>query len=144
MNQPRILLLDDDRDVLSAFARIAGRLGYCVDSTLHLDSALWCLGRYLHSVIISDYWLQGINGFEALAALHQVNPQALCLLSSGDRTTADLKLPSFIRKVIPKPWDVTELRQTLAEIQGSYRLLPAYVSDSESAPVGKLKTARVP
>ena len=60
----RILIVDDDSQVLHLFEAFLGRKGVVVDATFSAEEALKLLGNNKYDLIILDIRLQGMNGVE--------------------------------------------------------------------------------
>jgi len=65
----RVLLVDDNPDVVRAFARLVRALGHDVEVTFSGDEALVAGQRFLPHVVLMDIGLPGLDGYQTAAAL---------------------------------------------------------------------------
>jgi CheY-like chemotaxis protein len=65
----RVLLVDDNRDVVRAFARLVRALGYDVEVTFSGDEALAAAERFRPDIVLMDLGLPGLDGYQTAAAL---------------------------------------------------------------------------
>jgi len=82
----KVLVIDDERDMLENCSRIIGRLGYeCVtlDDSTEADSVI---ERELPFVILTDFSMPGRNGLDVLKLAHEIDPDIAVLLISGYAT----------------------------------------------------------
>jgi len=82
----KVLVIDDELDMLENCSRIIGRLGYeCVtlDDSTEADSVI---ERELPFVILTDFSMPGRNGLDVLKIAHGIDPDIVVLLISGYAT----------------------------------------------------------
>jgi EAL domain-containing protein (putative c-di-GMP-specific phosphodiesterase class I)/CheY-like chemotaxis protein len=78
-----VLLVDDDRLVLSSWARVLRASGYAVE-TLHESSRLReVLGSGGFEVVVTDVRMAGLDGFGVLRTVHEQAPEVPVLLATG-------------------------------------------------------------
>lgn len=65
----RVLLVDDNRDVVRAFARLVRALGHEVEVAFSGDEALAAAERFRPDVVVMDIGLPGLDGYQTAAAL---------------------------------------------------------------------------
>ena len=115
----RILVVEDEPDLLRGLASILREEGYAVDEAEDgekgLQKALWTD----YDVLILDVMLPGINGFEVLERLRVRKTTPVLLLTARDQSTDRvLGLDSGADHYLPKPFDLPEL---LARIRALIR-----------------------
>lgn len=112
----RILFVDDDAPVRTAFARSLRATGLNVDLADTPESALELAEKTSYAVIVSDYRMPRIDGLDLIEQLRQTQPDATYMLVSGE---CDLSLAlqavneHNVSYVLPKPWDPQELAVVL-------------------------------
>jgi CheY-like chemotaxis protein len=74
-----VLLVDDNRDVVRAFARLVRALGHDVEVTFSGDEALAAAERFRPDLVLMDIGLPGLDGYQTAAALRST--------PWGERTT---------------------------------------------------------
>jgi PAS domain S-box-containing protein len=94
--QPRVLLVDDDPDVLTLSARALRPDGYEVICAGSGDAALQLLRERRVDVVVSDFSMPGMNGAQFLARVKAVYPDSLRLIVSGQ--TMNRAMQSGLRK----------------------------------------------
>jgi two-component system, NtrC family, sensor kinase len=102
----RVLLVDDEPQVLAALRRVLARRGFEVMTAPDAESALQQLPGVCPDVVISDFRLPGLNGVELLNSVSKLIPNARRALLSG---YADLNGHTFEGTFLRKPWDTAEL-----------------------------------
>jgi len=79
----RILVVDDNEDLLDTFSQILKRKGFDVETAADGSTAV---DRYLHgdfNVTLMDIVLPGINGVEAFRRIREIDPGASVILMTG-------------------------------------------------------------
>ena len=115
----RILVVEDEPDLLSSLAGILREEGYAVDEAEDgesgLQKALWAD----YDAVILDVMLPGIDGFEVLERLRVRKRTPVLLLTARDQSTDRVRgLDSGADDYLPKPYDLPEL---LARIRALIR-----------------------
>ncbi len=119
--EPRILLVDDEPDVLEALAlalRRAKEFQAVVDTATSGPSALERVARDKYHVVIADHRMPGMTGVELLHRIGATNPDIVRILITG---YADLDVAvdavdrARVHYYIQKPWSNDELRLTVLE-----------------------------
>lgn len=113
---PRLLFVDDDAMVSRLFERLAGRLGYAVDTASGSSDALRMSTFREYDVIATDLMMSGMNGVELVERLAETSANTVFLLVTG---AADLT-PFYsqvadrrIAGVLAKPFEPERLEQAL-------------------------------
>lgn len=115
----RILVVEDEPDLLSGLASILREEGYAVDEAedgeIGLQKALWTD----YDAVILDVMLPGINGFQVLERLRVRKTTPVLLLTARDQSSDRVRgLDSGADDYLPKPFDLPEL---LARIRALIR-----------------------
>lgn len=113
----RLLLMDDDRNVLNALRReLQG--DYAVEAFSDPYEALQrCLEPGFDLAVV-DYQMPEMNGVEFLKQFRKLQPDAVCIMLSGEADFGALigtVNEAHVYRFIGKPWDGAELAATLAE-----------------------------
>ncbi len=112
----RILFVDDDPPVRTAFARTLRTRGFDVELADSPANAIKMAETQEYAVIATDYRMPDIDGLELVAELRNQQPLATYMLVSGE---CDLELAMAavnnhnVSYVITKPWDADELDSLL-------------------------------
>jgi PAS domain S-box-containing protein len=125
--QGRVLVMDDEPDILSFSHVVLKRLGY--EAELARDGAE-AIRRYREaaeggkpfSAVIMDLTIPGgMGGKEAIKRLLELDPKARAIVSSGysnDPVMAEFQKHGF-RGVVAKPYQIHELAKVLREVTKS-------------------------
>jgi len=106
-----VLLVEDDRVVQEAAARILRLEGLTVDRADDVSDAVARLRNAEHHVVLSDLMLPGFSGFDLLDRLANDRPHVPAILITG-YATIENALRAFKHGAfdfLPKPFDVAEL-----------------------------------
>jgi type II secretory ATPase GspE/PulE/Tfp pilus assembly ATPase PilB-like protein/DNA-binding response OmpR family regulator len=113
----RILLVDDEANVLKALGRVFREENYRVLAAASGTEALEILAREPVQLIISDYRMPGMNGAEFLRRVKDAFPDTIRIMLTGHAHTNAVMgavNEGAVYKFILKPWDDDDLRVTVA------------------------------
>jgi len=120
--QPTLLLVDDEENILNALTRMLRRDGYRILTATNAQDALDILGRNDVQVVISDQRMPGISGTELLSKVKEMHPETVRMVLSGytdlSAVTAAIN-QGAIYKFLTKPWNDEELR---LQIRDAFRI----------------------
>ena len=108
----RVLFIDDDPPVLTAFGRTLRSHHFEVDLADSAKKALSMAEKQEYAVIATDYRMPEVDGLELVGKMQQIQPDATYMLVSGE---CDLELAMeavngrSIGFVITKPWNPEEV-----------------------------------
>jgi diguanylate cyclase (GGDEF)-like protein/PAS domain S-box-containing protein len=117
----RLLLLDDDENILRALVRVLRRDGYRIYTATTAAKAFDLLGRHAIQVIISDERMPDVRGTVFLSQVKDMYPETIRIVLSGyaDLTSVTEAINcGAIYKFLTKPWDDDDLR---AQIRAAFR-----------------------
>ena len=111
-SKPRILIVDDEENIVKALARHYKFLGYNVSCATNAEEALSLLASERTEVVISDIKMPGMDGLDLLKEIRSQYPMTRVIMITG-YVTLDNLLSAFRRGAdtcIFKPLnDLTEL-----------------------------------
>jgi CheY-like chemotaxis protein len=116
----RVLVVDDASEVVALCVNMLQSLGYGARGATRGDAALDLLRREVFDLVILDYRMPGMNGFEVLEEARGIRPAALFLLLTGFGT-ADLVDQASARgfhSVLLKPFRRDDLRTAVERLLG--------------------------
>jgi type II secretory ATPase GspE/PulE/Tfp pilus assembly ATPase PilB-like protein/DNA-binding response OmpR family regulator len=122
----RILLVDDEPNVLSALRRIFRQESYDVVTCNDPKHALELLAAQSFQVIISDYMMPGMNGGELLKQARALHPGMIRIMLTGHadvNAVISAMKAGAVYKFILKPWNDDDLRVTVALALQQFELL---------------------
>jgi len=123
MENVQILVVDDEKSILSALNRALTREGIQVMPTNSPKQALQLLSQEKFAVIISDMMMPEMNGVELLEMARQISPETMRIMLTGN---ADVKMAieainrGSVYKFLVKPWLDDELFQVILEALSVY------------------------
>ncbi len=125
MARERILIIDDEEDMLENCSRILGRLGY--EPLLELDPQKG-VARFEQEqpiITLTDLRMPGMDGLEVLRAIRRLDPEALVILFTAFATveTAVEAVKEGAFDYIAKPFSGDQLRLVIERALTQRRLL---------------------
>ncbi len=122
----RILLVDDEANVLSSLRRIFRRENYHIESAMSGEEALKVLSQNTFQLMISDFKMPQMNGAELLKQVKSLYPETIRIMLTGYADT-DAVMGAInegaVYKFILKPWNDDDLRITVGLALEQYDLL---------------------
>jgi len=123
----RILFIDDETNILRALERIFLDDEYEILTAGSAGEALEILASISPvQVVVSDYRMPLMNGVELLRTVREKWPETIRAILSGYADTEAVVSAindGQIYRFIPKPWNDTELRMTIAAAVKQYQRL---------------------
>jgi DNA-binding response OmpR family regulator len=112
----RLLLVDDEPDLLSTLGEILQEYGFAVVSAWDGEDAVEIASVFQPNVVITDYRLPGIDGVTTIHRLREGRPNLRAILVSGNITvrTRQLAQTEQVDSILEKPLSVPELLLNLA------------------------------
>jgi two-component system, OmpR family, response regulator CpxR len=139
----RVLIVDDDRGLVSLLERFLQKEGFQVESAFDHDSGLQAARSGEYDAIILDVMLPGGSGFDLLKSLRSESLVPVLLLTArGESVDRILGLEIGADDYVPKPFDPRELvariRAVLRRTAGSHA---EEILSDESLTVGDITLA---
>lgn len=132
----RILLVEDEPDLLANLAQALREAQFAVDTATNGDDALFKANSWEYDTIILDIMLPGMDGWEVLARLRQNQKTPVLLLTARDSIEDRVQgLDSGADDYLTKPFDLNEL---LARVRALIRR-----SSGEAHPIIELGLIRI-
>jgi DNA-binding response OmpR family regulator len=120
--RPAVLLVDDDRTLLSVLSRRVSRAGFDVTSATSGPAALKALESGWPALLVVDLMMPGMDGFELCRRVKQIADLPIIVLSAVDASEAKVSaLELYAEDYVTKPFDPDEL---VARIQRVLRRNP--------------------
>jgi signal transduction histidine kinase/DNA-binding response OmpR family regulator len=110
---PRILVVDDEEDLLNVFRDLFRQRGESIHTAGTGEEAVEKLQNGNYEVVITDVNLPGINGLEVLRVAKRENPNACVIMITGfaSASSAITALREGAYDYITKPFDLWEVSQ---------------------------------
>ena len=123
MQDPKILIVDDEENILSSLKRLFRRENYQIFTAKSGEEGLEILDEQEVDLIISDLKMPSMNGVEFLTKAKKKNPNPLRIMLTGH---ADLKSvidaidQGEVYRFLLKPWNNDELKMTIKQALDFY------------------------
>ncbi|WP_158223006.1 EAL domain-containing protein [Halovibrio salipaludis] len=128
----RLLILDDEPNILKSLKRLLRRDGYEIHTVTSAQEALNLLALYEFQVVLSDQRMPEMTGTDFLSRVKELYPDTIRIVLSGytdlDSVT-DAVNRGAIYKFLTKPWDDEQLR---SQIRQAFLHHAAVLEDTES------------
>ena len=110
----RILVIEDEPDLLAGLARSLREEGYAVDTAQDGEDGLLKALDVNYDAVVLDVMLPRLDGWEVLRGLRQKKKTPVLLLTARDKTTDRVRgLDSGADDYLIKPFDLSELMARL-------------------------------
>ena len=114
---PRILLVDDEPEVLEILNEYLAEQGFAVRTAMEGNEALVEAKRWTPKAVLLDVMMPNIGGLEILARMRQINPAIVAILMSGQSSAIEVLATAGLRVAgtFPKPLNLPEVLATLEQ-----------------------------
>lgn len=122
----RILLVDDEENVLKALVRLFRQENYEIEVASTAQQALEKMRKAPAQLVISDYMMPGLSGAELLKQIKNEFPDTIRIMLTGHADTSAVMgaiKEGAVYKFILKPWNDDDLRVTVALALEQFDLL---------------------
>ncbi len=115
--EKKILLIDDEPEIVEEYARALKRERYLVDTAFSGEEGWEKYQRSYYEVVLLDWKMQKMNGMEVLKRIDGMNPFAkvIMITAFGDEQTAIESHHYHAFDYLKKPVDMDELVKKVAE-----------------------------
>ena len=131
-DKPVVLCIDDDSTVLDSLKIEIKKflaISYSVETAHNGEDALELLQELVQenveiAVVISDYIMPGMKGDEVLSKIHQLSPNTLTILLTGQAeftAVTDTINSARLFQYIEKPWESEHLKNAVISALDLYR-----------------------
>ena len=121
MEQLRILIVDDETDLVSTLAERLTLRGFQVEVATSVTDALRHVSEGNFSVLIIDVKMPGIGGLELMAQIKREHPDLPVILFTGHSSVEDAErgMAEGAIDYLVKPIDIDELIAAIRNAVGS-------------------------
>lgn len=115
MTKPRLLLIDDNKNILDGLVKILKGEGYRVSGVLSGHDALKLLSEKSFDIIITDMNMSGMSGLTLIREVRKRHTPIAIVVITGSKSvkTAVEAMKYGVDDYLMKPLDVNELIQVL-------------------------------
>jgi CheY-like chemotaxis protein len=114
----KIMIIDDDEDILNLFKNFLNKRGYDVVAYLNPLAAVKEIegNPYRYALIITDIRMPGISGIELIKRVYEINSDIKVMLMSAFEINGDDLKELRYYKHLQKPIHLLALAQTIDKI----------------------------
>ncbi len=116
MQEQRILIVDDEENVLRSLERTLMDEDYEIETAGSAEEALEKLKTFPAGIVLSDNMMPGMNGLDFLQQVKQIYPNTIRILITGKsdvQMTIEAINKGEIFRFLLKPWNDEELKVTI-------------------------------
>jgi DNA-binding NtrC family response regulator len=116
----KVLIVDDASPVVVLCVNVLQALGYAVKGANSGDAALDILRKERFDMMVLDYKMPGLTGFEVFVQARVLDPDLAVVLVTGHGTSAiaDEANRLGFASILLKPFTSDELRSTVEKVLG--------------------------
>ncbi len=126
MSEHRVLLVDDEANVLRALKRTLADEDYALETSLSGQDGLKLLNEGHFTVIISDQRMPVMTGVEFLKEVKRLSPETVRIILSGYvevNSILDAINEGEVFRFVHKPWNDEELKTVIRQSIKHYELV---------------------
>jgi DNA-binding response OmpR family regulator len=127
--QDKVLVVDDEKNILDVLAYALKREGYLVDTAYNGKEALHKVDSFNPNILILDLMLPEINGYDVCKKLEEQNIGIIMLTAKSDIVDKLLGLELGADDYLTKPFDI---REVLARVKSLSRRLNKTTNEKEN------------
>jgi CheY-like chemotaxis protein len=116
-NEPTILLVDDNEDLLETFSLILKRCGFRVTTAGNGLAAIDLYQQHNFDVILMDIVMPEMDGIEAFRKIKEIDPEAAVILMTAYSEEEPIQIAKSegVRQIIKKPVKIDRLIDMIKE-----------------------------
>ncbi|MCK4273341.1 MAG: response regulator, partial [Dehalococcoidales bacterium] len=124
-DEPTILVVDDNEDLLETFAMILKRRGFSVETAGNGASAVDKFKNQSFDVTLMDIVMPEMNGVDAFRKIKEMRPEASIILMTAysDNDLIQIAKDEGVHKIIHKPIRIDHLIELINEAASSQPIL---------------------
>jgi DNA-binding NtrC family response regulator len=119
MEQPKVLIIDDEEELVEALVERMEFRGIPVEGALNGREGLQRLAAGGFDVVVLDLMIPGISGVEVLRTIKERHPGVQVLLITGHGTDpgGETEMPEGARSILLKPFSIQDLIRKIQDIR---------------------------
>ena len=120
----RILVVDDDPDLVTMLTESFSDVGYTVDVAAHGGDALIAVSQYRPDVVLLDILMEGLDGVQVLERIRALDPaiRVIMITGSTDATLEPTAMAMGAFAYLTKPMALGQLHQAVEAALGAPRI----------------------
>ncbi len=114
----RVLVVDDDEDILTIIRSALEHRGYRVTAVGSGGEAVEAAQRLSFDLLITNMILSDIRGTEVIEGVGKSHPAVFIIVASGEPEAEAEAMEIGVERFLPKPFRIEELRRMVEEALG--------------------------
>ncbi|HEY3067799.1 MAG TPA: response regulator [Methylomirabilota bacterium] len=125
----RIVVVDDEQPIMQFCVNVLERGGHSVEGFTRPEDALTKLAAQPADLLLVDYKMPGLTGFEVIRRARQLQPAlaAMMITGHGTRDVLEEATRTPVNGLLLKPFTVDELSRAVATVLQGRPLSPPRV-----------------
>jgi DNA-binding NtrC family response regulator len=112
-----IVIIDDNASNLEFVAEALAHSGLLILTSAQPEAGLALVAEHNPLIVLTDVIMPGINGYQVLSMVKQLNPATdVVLMSADDLSYAEGNTPELAADFLRKPVAMAELRECVARL----------------------------
>ena len=120
MDTKKILVVDDEQEILKMMERFISKLGYDVVVADNWESAIQAFSEDSYHLVILDVHMPGRDGFQIAKEIKIANPDQKIMimtgLSAGEAYSYLASVEVDVNQILYKPFDINKLREIVTKL----------------------------
>jgi CheY-like chemotaxis protein len=115
-----ILVVDDEPPIMQLCVKVLEQSGHAVDGFTRGEEALTKLAAHPADLLVVDYKMPGLNGFEVIQRARSLRPElrVVMITGHGTREVIGEAMQAGVNGIILKPFTPNELTKAVASALG--------------------------
>jgi two-component system, OmpR family, response regulator len=117
-SQPRgrILVVDDEPDLVTILTKYFSDAGYTVDAASHGGDALIAVSQYKPDVVVLDVMMEGLDGVQVLQRIRSLDPaiRVIMITGSNDASLKPTTMSMGAFAYVSKPVSLQHLHEAVS------------------------------
>jgi len=116
----RILIIDDDKDVLSCLEQQVSRMGHDVIATSDSKEGFSIALDVTFDIVITDLTMPKVSGFKICHEVKKRSPDTKVIVITGNASDDRSFFSSLMGAdmYMTKPWTISELKENIEKLKG--------------------------
>ena len=116
-DQPTILVVDDNEDLLDTFAMILKRRGFNVETADNGAAAVDKFKEQEYDITLMDIVMPEMNGVEAFRKIREIDPEATVILMTAysEEELMNMAMDEGAHRILHKPVRINQLVEVIKE-----------------------------
>ncbi|MFA4888903.1 MAG: sigma-54 dependent transcriptional regulator [Candidatus Omnitrophota bacterium] len=134
----KILIVDDEKNVLSSFKKVFSQEGYDIVAAGNAEEGLSCAQKDAFDLLIMDIRMPGISGLEAFSRFKEIDSKVpiIIMTAYGTTETAIEAMQKGAFDYVLKPFEVPKMKELIEKALAASRIMKTEVSFEANAQIG--------